>query len=233
MYSTILIILSTNPPPKKLLRRAAVIIPNRQSEAVIFPPGQSEIGRRYRTQRETRAAIRWISEQKRSANPWMATVSFSSVHTPLQQTPPGMDYGPAASSNGIPCVHGTVSDNWKLMNSMIEATDNALAQVLVETGVMFANPDGSYTYNKDSNTVVMLMGDNGSYGPTVRLPFNALLAKAYVYQTGTWAPMMVTGAMIDMPGRTNDEMVNVVDLFQLFASTAGRWRSTRRRSSRT
>ena len=160
----------------------AVSIPNRKSEALLFPPGQSEIGRRYRTQRETRAAIRWINEQKRGGNPWMATVSYSSVHTPLQQTPPGMDYGTAASTQGVPCVDGTAGDNWKLMNSMIEATDNALAQVLVETGVMFANPDGSYTYNKDSNTVVILMGDNGSYGPTVRLPFNPLLAKAYVYQ---------------------------------------------------
>lgn len=199
----------------------AVIIPNRQSEAQIFPPGQSEIGRRYRTQRETRAAVRWINDQKRGGSPWMATVSFSSVHTPLQQTPPGMDYGSAASTNGVPCVNGTVSDNWKLMNSMIEATDEALAQVLVETGVMFADPNGSYTYNKDSNTVVIVMGDNGSYGPTVRLPFNPLLAKAYVYQTGTWAPMMVTGAMVDRPGRTNEEMTSVVDLFGLFNELAG------------
>ena len=34
----------------------------------------------------------------------------------------------------------------------------------------------------------MLMGDNGSYGPDVRLPFNPILAKAYVYQVcvGGW-----------------------------------------------
>ena len=69
-----------------------------------------------------------------------------------------MDYGQAASTNGISCVDGNYTDNWKLMNSMIEATDQALAQVLVETGVMFANPDGSYTFNKDSNTVRQAVG---------------------------------------------------------------------------
>jgi hypothetical protein len=32
--------------------------------------------------------------------------------------------------------------------------------------------------------------------------------------------MMVTGAMVDQPGRTNEEMVSVVDLFQLFSDLA-------------
>ena len=198
----------------------AVIIPNRYSEAEIFPPGKSNIGREYRTEREAREAIRWINERKDNANPWMATVSSSSVHTPLQQSPPDMDYGLGSSTN-VPCVNGTAGDNWKLMNSMIEAADKALGKVLVETGVAFKNRDGSYTYNKESNTVVIVMGDNGSYGPTVRLPFNFYLAKAYVYQTGVWVPMMVTGAMVDQPGRTNEEMVSVVDLFQLFGDLAG------------
>jgi len=33
--------------------------------------------------------------------------------------------------------------------------------------------------------------------------------------------MMITGGLVDQPGRTNEEMVNIVDLFQLFGDLAG------------
>jgi len=51
-------------------------------------------GRNYRSSIEVNAAINWINASKRSGAPWMATVSFSADHTPLQ-TPPGHLLSPA------------------------------------------------------------------------------------------------------------------------------------------
>lgn len=55
-------------------------------DAVQVPLSDSR-ARGYRTRIEADATIKWINSKKDSAKPWMATVSFSSAHTPWQQPP--------------------------------------------------------------------------------------------------------------------------------------------------
>src|SRR5690554_1663707 len=104
---------------------------------------------------------------------------------------------------------------------MIEAMDREIGRLLVETGVARYNDDGSLDYRPEqTNTVVVIVGDNGTYGPSVKAPFNPTRAKGFPYQTGVWVPLIVAGPMVAEPGRTLPHMVNSTDLFSLFGELA-------------
>src|SRR5690606_18807652 len=83
------------------------------------------------------------------------------------------------------------------------------------------NEAGELEYRpENSNTVVIIMGDNGTYAPSVKAPFNPTRAKGFPYQTGVWVPLIVAGPMVAEPGRSVPHMVNSTDLFSLFAELA-------------
>jgi arylsulfatase A-like enzyme len=109
-----------------------------------------------------------------------------------------------------------------LSNQMIEAMDAEIGRVLVETGIATRGPDGSLQYDPErSETMIVIMGDNGTYAAGVKAPFNPLRAKATVYQTGVWVPLIVAGPLVKAPGRQVSAMVNIADVFQLFGEIAG------------
>src|SRR5690606_40471751 len=71
----------------------------------------------------------------------------------------------------------------RLADALIEALDTELARLLVETGIATEAEDGSLVYDPAaSDTMVVVIGDNGSFGPTVKLPFDATRAKGSAYQ---------------------------------------------------
>ncbi|MGA3213160.1 MAG: sulfatase-like hydrolase/transferase [Terriglobales bacterium] len=188
-------------------------------------------GRGFRASIEVNAAINWINHQAASAKPWMATVSFSADHTPLQP-PPGNLLSPATrklvseviATGGGCTTPGDDNRNVQLMsNALIEGMDTEFGRLLVETGMAHLNADGrTVTYNpQDSNTVIVIVGDNGSLGSTVKLPFDPSRAKATAYQTGAWVPLIVAGPVVTNPGRDVNSMVNVADMFELFGEVAG------------
>jgi hypothetical protein len=76
----------------------------------------------------------------------------------------------------------------------------------------------------ETNTMVVIVGDNGSYFSTVRLPFDPQRGKGTPYQTGVWVPLIVSGPMVN-PANVGSEvrhMVNAaVDVYQLFGEVAG------------
>jgi hypothetical protein len=188
-------------------------------------------GRGFRATIEVDAAIRWINEQSGSRHPWMATVSFSADHTPLQP-PPGKMLSPATrayvqqvvATGGGCTTTGLGNSNVQLMsNALTEGMDYEFGRLLVETGIAHYNADGrTVSYNpQDSNTIIVIVGDNGSLGSTVKLPFDPGRSKATAYQTGAWVPLIVAGPLVKQPDRDVNNMVNVADLFSLFGEVAG------------
>lgn len=176
--------------------------------------------RRYRTRLETDAAIEWINNRP-GGRPWMATVSYSAAHTPWQQPPaaliPGLD---GAANDGLDCK-ATVAGRL-IQNRMTEALDTEFGRLLVETGMATRAQDGSLIYDPAAtNTVIVIVGDNGTLAAAVKQPFEAGQAKGTTYQTGVWAPLIVAGPQVEQPGRDVEHMVNMVDLFQLFGELAG------------
>lgn len=105
---------------------------------------------------------------------------------------------------------------------MIESIDRELGRLLVATGIARRGPAGELLYQPErSDVMVVVVGDNGSLGTAVKPPFDSLRSKGTAYQTGVWVPLVVAGPNVASPGRRVEEMVNVTDLYALFAEVAG------------
>ncbi len=176
---------------------------------------QNQTDRRFLTSAQGDDAVSWWKQQH---GPRMLTLSFNAAHTPIQKpstavVPDPKDL-PAACSTAHPDVH--------IFNTMIESMDVTIGRTLASMGLGKLKSDGRTLSSLDlGNTVVVIYGDNGSLLQTVRFPFNPLRAKASVYQTGVWVPMVIAGKMVRQPGRAVDKMVNSADLYQLFGDIAG------------
>ena len=181
------------------------------------PPNSDPRNRGYRTTLETDAAISWIKGRS-PTRPWMATVSYSAAHTPYQQ-PPGT-LAPMGGGDELSC--SDFAQERVISNKMTAAMDSEFGRLLVETGLAARNADGSIAYSpKASNTVIVIVGDNGTFANAVKEPFDLSRAKATAYQTGVWVPLIVAGALVSQPDRDVGHMVNAVDLFELFGELAG------------
>jgi len=172
----------------------------------------------YRTTLETDLAIAWVADRP-AAQPWMLTVGYSAAHAPLQPAPARLARVAGALDGGIACDN--TLDTRKVMNQTLEALDTELRRLLLAAGVYRKNSDGSLEYNPGSNTVVVFVGDNGTYGPVVKPPFLPTRAKGSVYQGGIWVPLIVTGPKVVEPGREVGALVNTTDLYHLLASLGG------------
>ncbi len=173
--------------------------------------------RGYRTTIETDAAIGWINSRS-AAKPWMATVSYSAAHTPYQQ-PPGalVKGGPNDDLNCTDLIQQRV-----VSDKMTEAIDTEFGRLLVKTGLASLKADGTVLYDpKANNTMIVIVGDNGTFANSVKYPFDLTRAKSTAYQTGVWVPLIVSGPMVVQPNRDIEHMVNMVDVFQLFGEIAG------------
>jgi hypothetical protein len=178
--------------------------------------------RQYLTTQQTTAAINWIKQQS-PETPWMATLSYSAAHLPVQQPPKALL--PLDSIDGSQFDCTDLVQSRILYTQMIEAMDQEIGRVLVELGLATRAPDGRLDYHPEAtNTMVIVVGDNGSYVQTVRLPFDPSRGKGTVYQTGVWVPLIVAGPLVD-PANVGSEvrhMVNAaVDVYQLFGEIAG------------
>ena len=190
------------------------------SYSVLAPQDPSGAGRGYRSRIESGRAIDWINAHP-AQTPWMATVSFSSAHTPYQQPPTSLIPAASLPTGGFDCI-ASAGDQRVLSNQMIEAMDAEIGRVLVDTGIAKRTMDGTLDYDPaHSDTMIVILGDNGTYAPGVKAPFNPLRAKATVYQTGVWVPLIVAGPLVEAPGREVTAMANIADLFQLFGEFAG------------
>jgi hypothetical protein len=192
-----------------------------QDDGFEKPPTDSR-ARQYLTTQQTNAAISWIQQQSGNT-PWMATLSFSAAHVPVQQPPKALLPLDSVDSSQFDCTQGVAQRI--LFNQIVEAIDTEIGRLLVEVGLATRTPDGQLVYRPEqTNTMVIIVGDNGSYLQTVRLPFDPLRAKGSVYQTGVWVPLIVGGPLVDQAnvGSEVRHMVNAaVDVFALFGEIAG------------
>ena len=166
---------------------------------------------------------------KKQSGPRMLTVSFNAMHTPVQKPPTDMVPDPQDAAST--CSNSGPPRN--VVNMMIEGADVEIGRVLADLGLakLAANGRTIQPGSLDlSNTMIVIIGDNGSQGPMVRPgtenptiggKFNPLRAKTTVYQTGVWVPLIVAGGPVVAPSRSVDHMVNIVDLYQLFGDVAG------------
>ena len=195
---------------------------------VTSPDPVESVQRGYATSLDVDRAIDWYQNGRDATRPWFLTVGFESIHTPYQQAPndlrtPGPDW-----PEGLPQVCGTqdgVSSSElegalrELTRQMLEGIDLEVRRLLENTGL--ASFDGDEIVAIDPDTTIIMLGDNGTYYPSVNAPYNFARAKATAYQTGVSVPVSIAGREVDSPGRTVDAMINIVDLFVLMGELAG------------
>jgi arylsulfatase A-like enzyme len=183
--------------------------------------------RTYSPTETTDALVSWVKSQP-AGQPWMVTASYATIHAPYQQAPQALTPS-EPNLSGVLCgttqenSNGpTLADIHQLSDQMVEAMDTEIGRLLVGIGVASSRPDGSLQYDPTaSNTMVVIIGDNGTYAQSVKAPFDIRHAKGYVNQTGVWVPLIVAGPLVTSPNRDVQNMVNVADLFQLFGEIAG------------
>ena len=166
------------------------------------------------------AAIKWINTRPKNT-PWMATVSFATAHTPLQQPPVALLSYSALDTNGFTCTK--TSEQWLVLsNQMIEAMDEEIGRLLIDTDLARRDHLGALQYNPAStDTMIVIVGDNGTLGYTVKQPFDPQRAKGTAYQTGVWVPLIVAGPLVNSPNRDVEKMTNIADVYQLFGEIGG------------
>jgi len=207
------------------------LVINDQRGRVTKVPSSDIRSRSYRGSVPVDAAIDWIKSQPKH-QPWMASVNFASAHTPVMQPPQALiaqdeNFGAdAAKASALTCVDdGSTLQNASqraLANLMITAMDAEIGRLLVSTGLAKQGRDGTLKYNPHNNdTMIVIVGDNGTLGGSVKLPFDLSRAKGTAYQTGVWVPLIVAGSLVDRPNRDVPHMVNIADLYQLFGEVAG------------
>jgi len=180
--------------------------------------------RGYRSILEANRAIAWINEKQGENNPWMATVGFSSAHTPWHNVPASIVPADSVNTDAAKCTVGLNQRDLRVLHQqMEEGLDRELGRILVETGIASGyDAEGTVIYDAaSSNTLIVIVGDNGTFGPAVNAPFDPTRAKGFPYQTGVWVPLIAAGPMVQSPGREVNAMVNAVDLYKLFAELAG------------
>jgi hypothetical protein len=198
---------------------------NQPDGTVIQMHPTSASARGYVSDATVSAAVNWIQQQNAAKKPWMSTVSFANDHTPYQQPPGYLLPGPTPDSTGFSCTGNSLPNTVAtriISNQMIEAMDTEIGNLMVSSGLAQRNSDGTLDYHPEqTNTMVIIIGDNGTFAPGVKEPFDLTRAKGYVYQTGVWVPLIIAGPLVVSPDREVKSMVNIADLFQLFGEIAG------------
>lgn len=197
-----------------------------EADGTVIPADENAPpARGYVSDQTTQSAVDWIRQQDADGQTWMATVAYANDHTPYQQ--PSRNLLPIATpdSSGFSCTGNTTANEIAtrvISNQMIEAMDTEIGNLLVQSGLATMDNAGRLQYDPaQNNTMVIIIGDNGTFAPGVKVPFDFNRAKGYVYQTGVWVPLIVAGPLVASPGREVTSMVNIADLFQLFGEFAG------------
>lgn len=186
---------------------------------------QANPQREYLTSFISNRAREWIVDRTKSRTPWLAFVTHSASHTPIQTPPPSL----STPGPGVPdCTLDSIAGDYRIQYKRVaEGMDRSIGEMLVELGLA-TDEGGTFELLDPSvtNTMIVLVDDNGSLGQTVLEPFAPKYAKQTVYQTGVWVACSIMGPMVKEPGRAVDDMVNIVDLYGLIAEAAGvDWRS--------
>jgi hypothetical protein len=214
-----------SPPPANLAfdtlsgHYVSPYVVNHEDGRIEDLPPTDPRARRFRARAVVDDAIDWIRSRP-AGLPWMTTVSFASAHTPLMQPPVDEARTEHDVASQLDCAN--LGAQRVLQNLMIESLDTEVARLLVETGLARRTRKGRLVYRpKRTDTMVVIVGDNGTLGNTVKEPFEPNRAKGTAYQTGVWVPLIASGPMVRRPDRIVSSMVNVADLFELFGEIAG------------
>ena len=147
---------------------------NEPDGTVIKPPLTDPRTRGYVSDATTRFGRGLDQFANAHHQPWMATVAYANIHSPYQQSPASLLAPDSPDSSNFSCTGNDSADEIYtrvISNQMFEAMDTKIGDLLVRTGLATRNPDGSLHYDPEkTNTMVVIIGDNGTTRPALRRP---------------------------------------------------------------
>lgn len=154
----------------------------------------------YTTKKLTDLSIDWIQAQDK---PWFMWLAYNAPHTPFHIPPNGMH-----NQGNLPNYTSGLNPTPYYMAS-IEALDYQIGRLLDNI------PD-----NEKDNTVIIIIGDNGTPYQVVQSPYTNASAKGTLYQGGINTPMFISGVGVSRTGEDNS-LLTSSDLFATISEIAG------------
>ncbi len=147
------------------------------------------------------------------SNPWFVTLALSAPHSPYHKPTSGL-YSRDLSS--ISDCNTNNANKRECYKAAIEAIDAELGRLLTQLD----------STGKLANTMIMVVGDNGTPAAVIDSGVDASKTKGTVYQRGVRVPMIVSGPAVVAGGRVRDDLVSVTDVFATVAELSGQSQST-------
>ncbi len=166
----------------------------------------------YSTSDQVNDAMAFITGN--SNRPWFVWLAFNAPHAPYHK-PPNSLAPHYTSLTGTPM---SINNNMRsYFEAMVEALDTEIGRLM--------------TVVPTNTTDIIFLGDNGTMVNVQQPPYkNPNIpdttnanghAKFTLYEGGSRTPLFITGPDVVKGGRTNDSLVNDVDIFQVVQELAG------------
>jgi arylsulfatase A-like enzyme len=142
--------------------------------------------------------------------PWFLYVAFNAIHAPLHDVPAGLpETACGAYAPPAPCDTSAAPTTHSRARCMLQALDTQLARVLCAVD--------------ESDTTVIVLGDNGGERTTVLPPYDQNHCKGTVYEGGVRVPMFVRSPLVPagLVGTRSEALVSVADVFATTCELAG------------
>lgn len=166
----------------------------------VIEDGAFQLSAEYATTYHVDSARAWIREAR---EPWVCHLAFNAAHTPFHIPPLHLVAG--APPPHVP-PHGNPTP-WYAAS--IEAMDTEIGRLLnsIDPAVL-------------ARTTILLVGDNGTPVSIVNPPFVQGQGKLTMFERGLNVPFIVSGPLVNQPGREEDALVHLVDIFATIADIA-------------
>ncbi len=165
--------------------------------------GVSTLCNDYATSKITDIAIEWIAEQSKPWFCWLATIA---PHAPYHLPPSYMH-----SQGELPSDEVSIETNpLPYFLAMVESVDYEVGRLL-----------GSLDDETLGNTVIILMGDNGTSRKVIQAPFTSNRSKGTLFEGGVRVPLIVAGAEVANQNSRSDMLVTSTDIFATVMELSG------------
>ncbi len=162
--------------------------------------GASSVQNEYTTQIFTDLAIDWVNNQSK---PWFLWLAYNAPHTPFHAPPAEMH-----TQGNLPAFTTGLNPTPYYM-AAIEAMDYQIGRLLANI------PE-----NEKDNTIIILIGDNGTTNQVAQSPYSSQKVKGTLYQGGINVPMFISGSGVTRKGIDN-HLITATDLFATISEAAG------------
>ncbi len=155
-------------------------------------------------------AANWITDQLAAGTPYFAWVAFTAAHAPFHCPPQNL------YDVDFVCDDQPGSTDSVLYRDMIAALAEDIDRVL--SAAAGIDPDAAPVNPAD--TLVVIVGDNGSPSEVAADPVAGSRAKSTVFQGGVRVPMLMLGDVVTPGLAPVGEMIGAVDLYATALRTA-------------